>query len=59
MPVQKDKLPFRSPNEKGCYRRAWKESHGNLLLSFAGVRGDVAIKLFGDDLGQPARPGRV
>ncbi|MCS7468918.1 DUF2141 domain-containing protein [Stieleria sp. ICT_E10.1] len=37
MPVQNDKLPFRSPNEKGRYRRAWKESHGNLLLAFAGV----------------------
>ncbi|WP_182869089.1 DUF2141 domain-containing protein [Stieleria mannarensis] len=37
MPVPKDNRPLRSPHEKGRYRRAWKESHGNLLLAFAGL----------------------
>lgn len=35
MPALKDKTPFRSPKEKGRFKRAWKESHGNWLLGFA------------------------
>lgn len=37
MPSLKDKIPIPHPNEKGRFRRAWKESHGNALLGFAAI----------------------